>query len=136
MKNLLLIIALVFITGSAFGQLKKGNLVGVHVFTTELKSGVSMDQYLVFFEKNWIPEAEKTYNAKIYITKGIRGVNENSFGMIMVFNSEADRDKFYNADGSNTALGKSASDQMQPITTEAEEKYGTFTSNYTDWIIQ
>ena len=54
MRKLLVITALLLFAGIAFGQtLQKGNLIGVHVITFDLKPGVTVDQVIDFFdEKN------------------------------------------------------------------------------------
>ena len=72
---------------------------------------------------------------KIYFTKAVRGENKNEFGMIVVFKDEAARDKYYNEDGNPNELSAKVMEELAPVTAEAE-KIGTWTSSYTDWIIQ
>ncbi len=53
----------------------------------------------------------------------------------MVIASEAERDKYYNADGTDSELGKAVNAKVQPIYDELK-KLGTFTSDvYTDWLV-
>jgi hypothetical protein len=136
MKKLVLIAAVILMAGITYGQsLQKGNLVGTHVITVSLKPGVTMEKFIEFFSAKLIPEVEKNYPGwKAYIVKGIRGENNNSFGLIYVIKSEKDRDKYYNADGSASELGKSVTEKLQPVLDEAA-KLGTFTTKYTDWVI-
>jgi hypothetical protein len=137
MKKLVFITTLLLLTGITFGQdLKKGNLLGTHVMMISLQTGVTMEQYTNYCVKTWIPTYEKLVpGVKLYLVKGIRGENKDSFGMIFVFQSEKIRNKYFNDDGSQNDLGKSISEKMRP-TTEKLNKLGTFTTKYTDWIVQ
>ncbi|MEX1238117.1 MAG: hypothetical protein WEB30_00310 [Cyclobacteriaceae bacterium] len=136
MKNVMLTSALVLVAALAFGQsLKKGNLVGLHVATINLSPDVTMNQYKDFFVNSAIPEYKKHYGAEIYLAKGIRGENINSFAFIFVFESEKMRDKYFNADGSANDVGKAVSEKMQP-TMDKLNKLGASTSKYTDWVVQ
>ena len=69
------------------------------------------------------------------MVKGIRGENANSFGLIYVIESEEDRNKYYNEDGSQNELGNSIVEKVQPIMTELNQ-LGTWTTEYTDWLVQ
>jgi hypothetical protein len=83
-----------------------------------------------------IPEIEKNMpNWKVYLLKGIRGENNNSFGLLYVIKSAQDRDKYYNVDGSDSELGKSLNAKLKPVSDELE-KLGTLSTKYTDWIVQ
>jgi hypothetical protein len=137
MKILVFITVLSLLTGATFGQaIQKGNLIGTHVVTVSLMPGVTMEKYVDFFKTKVIPEWEKNVpNMKVYLLKGLRGENMNSNGMIVVFKSSQERDKYYNADGSDTALGKSVNAKVKPVMDELE-KLGTRTAKYTDWIVQ
>jgi hypothetical protein len=137
MKKLILFVAMVLMTGIAFGQtLQKGNLVGTHVWTVTLQPGVTLEKYVEFYKSKTLPEYEKIIpNMKIYLVKGLRGENMNSFGEIMIFKSSQDRDKYYNADGSETELGKSIEAKLKPFLDELG-KLGTVTTKYTDWLVQ
>lgn len=137
MKKLLLIAAVILIAGITYGQsLQKGNLVGTHTITVSLKPGVTMEKYIDFYKTRVFPEMEKNMpNWKFYLVKGIRGENINSFGFIIIIKSVQDRDKYYNADESDSELGKSVNVKLKPVMDELE-KLGTNTSKYTDWIVQ
>jgi len=136
MKKLLVITALLLFAGIAFGQtLQKGNLIGVHVWSIELKPGATMDQFIDFFNKEVKPEWEKADEGlKIFIMKGIRGENVNEIGMLFQFKDEAARNKSYNADGSISEYGLKVQEKMAPIVVEGE-KIGTWTRKYTDWLV-
>jgi hypothetical protein len=137
MKKLFLLVAIVLMTGIAFGQtLQKGNLIGTHVLTVTLKPGVTIEKYMDFYKTKLIPEWEKNDpNMKVYLIKGIRGENKDSFGVIVIFKSSKDRDKYYNADGSDSEFGKSTNAKLKPVMDELT-KLGTDTTKYTDWIVQ
>lgn len=132
----MIITALLLFAGLAFGQiLQEGNLVGVHVVKVELKPGITMDQYINFFNEKMKPAWEKTYKGmEVYPMKAIRGENKSEFGMIVVFKDEAARDKHYNKDGSPSEYGAKAMEEIAPVSQEGE-KLGTWTSKYTDWIV-
>jgi hypothetical protein len=54
---------------------------------------------------------------------------------MIVIPTEAERDKYYNADGSPSELGKAANAKVQPIVDEMN-KLGTITANsYIDWLV-
>ena len=137
MKKLVIIGILVLLSGITFGQtLQKGNLIGMHVMTINLDPDVTMNQFLDFISSKIIPHYEKTMPGwKGYLVKGMRGKHENSIGMIWVIESEQDRNKYYNEDGSPNELGISMREKRQPIFDELN-KLGTWTSEYTDWLVQ
>ena len=63
------------------------------------------------------------------------GENNNSIGILWFFESESDRNKYFNEDGSMSDLGNATFEKLQPIQDELA-KLGTWTSKYTDWIVQ
>ncbi|TFH27881.1 MAG: hypothetical protein E4H10_02355 [Bacteroidia bacterium] len=136
MRKLFIIAALLLFAGLAFGQtLQKGNLIGVHVITVDLKPGATLDQYIDFFNEKGKPAWENADKGmKVFLIKGLRGENVNEFGMIVQFKDEAARNKFYNADESLTELGIKRQEELAPIMSEWE-KIGTYTSTYTDWLV-
>ena len=136
MKKLLIISALSLLAVLSFGQgLGKGNLVGVHMLTINLKPGVTIDQFKDFYVTKVIPEFEKNFpEAKGYLVKSIRGELNNTFGVLWVFPSEAARDKYFDKEELNDT-GKAADARTQPILKELE-KLGTSTSKYVDWVVQ
>jgi len=137
MKKLLVITALLLFAGIAFGQtLQKGNLIGLHVVSIDLKPGVNLDQYLDFFNEKVIPAWEKAEKGmKVFSIKGLRGENMNEIGVLVQYKDEATRDKSFNPDGSPSEYGNKFNEEMAPIISEWE-KLGTWTSKYTDWILQ
>jgi hypothetical protein len=137
MKKLVFIAVLILLSGFTFGQsLQKGTLIGTHVISVTLQPGVTMEKYAEFVKTKLIPEIEKNMpNFKVYLLKGIRGENNNSLGLLYVIKSAQDRDKYYNADGSDNELMKSVNAKLKPVTDEIG-KLGTLDTKYTDWIIQ
>jgi len=136
MKKLILTTAITLLAGVISGQtLQKGNLVAVHVITIELNHGVTMGQFQNFHINTLIPEYEKNYPGwQLYLAKGIRGENKNTYGWIIIVESEEIRDKYYNDDGSITEFGQAADKKMKPVLEETE-KFGKLKRTYTDWII-
>lgn len=136
MRKLLCVSLIIFFTEVVFGQtLQKGNLVGVHVITIELNPGVTMEQFQNFHLTTLIPEYEKLYQGwQLFLAKGVRGENKNTYGWIMVAESEQARDKLYNDNGSLTEYGKVIYEKMKPLLEEVE-KFGKLHRTYTDWLI-
>jgi hypothetical protein len=137
MKKLFVIFFLFMAVCTAKGQsLQKGNLVGMHVITFDLKPGYTVDQAIDFYINKYKPAAEANFpGMKAYIVKGIRGENENKIGQIEIFESEAVRDRYYRKDGSLTVAGNEALEKIQPVMDEFVPM-GTFTTVYTDWLVQ
>ncbi|HEY6978070.1 MAG TPA: hypothetical protein VH396_17340 [Chitinophagaceae bacterium] len=136
MKKLLLITALIVTINFSFAQsLQKGNLVGLHVITTKLNAGATMDQFKEFFISKVLPVYEKEFKAKGYLVKAVRGDNNNSFGIIWIFDTEQDRDKYFNSDGTPNNAGKSAMEKVNVVEEELK-KFGTYDTKYTDWVVQ
>ena len=136
MKKLIFITALIVMAGITHGQtLQKGNFIGFHVYTINLDPDVTMNQYLDVWKNKFIPALEKNFEVKSYIIKGIRGECENCFGSILIWESEAVRDKFYKKEGGLNEIGQAAMQKMQSAWDEME-KLGKITAKYTDWVIQ
>jgi hypothetical protein len=56
-------------------------------------------------------------------------------GLIIVITSEGERDKYNNADGSDTELGRAANAKLQRVSDEGK-KLRTITADpYTDWVV-
>jgi hypothetical protein len=136
MKKLVVLISILILAGSVYSQsLGKGNLVGMHVLTIELKPGVSMDQFLETFQNKLIPEMEKLEPGwKAYLVKSLRGPNENKLGIIYVATSEKERAKLYNPDNSPTEAGRQVRQKMQPVMDELNQ-LGTWSTEYDDWLV-
>jgi len=136
MKKLFFITAFIIMAGVTYGQtLQKGNFIGFHVYTVNLAPDVTMNQFLEVWKNKINPGYEKNFQVKSYIVKGIRGECENCFGGMVIWESEAVRDKFFNEEGGLNEVGQAARDKMQPALDELAT-LGEFTSKYTDWVIQ
>jgi len=69
------------------------------------------------------------------VLKFVRGESAKKMGLIIIYKNDAERNKFYNPDGTMNAVGNAANAKMKPITDELT-KLGTMSSGYTDWIVQ
>ena len=137
MKKLLVLSALIVLSGTVFSQtLQKGNLVGVHVYNINLKPDVTPNQMKDFIINKLIPAYESNPGANMYLTKCIRGENKYSYGLMVIFKSESERNKFYNEEGELTELGIALSEKMQPIYEEFTNTIGEFETEYNDWVVQ
>ena len=130
-------LSLFLLTSATYGQdLKKGTLVGVHTFDgVKLAPGVTIEQYVSAFNK-LIPTFEKAQNGwRFYPIKRIRGDKSATYGVMIVIPSMKERDKYYNADGSENELGKSVDKTLEPEMKELN-KLGTMsTDRYIDWLV-
>ena len=137
MKKLSLLIVLLLFSGITFSQtLQKGNLVGVHVYNINLKPDVTSNQMKDFIIHKLVPAYESNPGANMYLTKCVRGENKYSYGLMVIFKSESDRNKLYNEEGVLTELGNTVSEKMQPIFEEFTNTIGEFETEYNDWIVQ
>jgi hypothetical protein len=139
MNKLLFVFTLLLLTsGITFGQeLDKGTLVGVHTFNdVKLAPGATMEQFVNAYNTKLIPALEKALTGwKCYLIKRIRGDNAPTYGVMIVISSEKERDKYYNADGTDSELGKAANKTIEPAVKEME-KFGTMPNDrYIDWLI-
>lgn len=137
MKKLVLLFAIILMTGFAFGQtMQKGNLIRSHVMTVTLQPGKTMDQFVKFFKAKFVPAFEKNHPGwKLYLVKSVSGDVKDSFGLLFIIKSQKDRDKYYNTDGTDSKLGKSTTEKMKPMEDDLL-KLGSYKTTYNDWVIQ
>lgn len=136
MKQYLLSMAFILFSVILSGQtFQKGNYVGFHVLTITLNQDVTMDQFLDVYKNKMLPAYEKNFHSKCYLVKGSSGECENCYGVIIAWESEADWNKFWIKGGGLTDLGQTALDKLQPLIDDIK-KLGTYTSKFTDWVVQ
>jgi hypothetical protein len=139
MKKLILISALILITGFTFGQtLKKGAVLAIRSYNVTLQPNVTMNQFLDFFMNKYIPEFEKSYpGIKLFLLNGDRGEKKYQLGTIWYFESVAIRDKYWPSEISDTQtdIAKAAGEKMKTIGEEAGKYVLNSTEISTDWII-
>ena len=124
----------------SFGQtMHKGSLLGLHWYTPTLKEGVTIEDYTKFYTSEAIPAYEKAFpGIKMYLVKSLRGQDSSSIGVIYMFDSEADRNKYFNDDGSMTEAGNAAGAKLTDIGKEFD-KYETSSGasdKYNDWLVE
>lgn len=116
---------------------QKGNVVGVHVFDVKLKRGVTMEKFVDFYKNTVIPEFGRQWpEAKILITRGLRGENANRFGMLYLFESDDVRNKYFKADGSVTEAGQLIVNKMKSTMDQRDQFHNGYTTKYTDWVVE
>ena len=118
----------------------KGAVVAVGVYEMTLNPDVSLNQFLDFYNDKYLPEWEKSWpGVKQYLMIGDRGDNKNKFGVILIFESVAVRDKYYPvADANTTSDAYNTAVEKMKVMNAERAKYvvsGTRTT-YTDWIIK
>src|SRR5205823_9554651 len=124
----------------SLGQtMHKGSLLGLHIVKPNLKEGVTMKDYTEFLRNKVMPAYEKAFpGVKTYLVKCLRGQDSTSLGVILMFNSETDRNKYWNNDGTINERRKSAIAILNALGKE-QEKYETLShepNKYNDWIVE
>jgi hypothetical protein len=140
MKKVLFSFAFALLCIFSFGQtVHKGSLLGLHTSTPTLKESVTMEDYVKFYTTKAIPAYEKAFpGIKMYLIKSLRGQDSSSIGIIYMFNTEADRNKYWNNDGTPTELSKAAFAKLNDIGKEFD-KYETQSNapdRYNDWLVE
>ena len=139
MKKIIIVSALVLFAGTVFSQcLKKGSFIGVQAFNIELGPGVTLDQYLKFTMKTFIPEAEKAFpGMKVFLMEG--GVDlssmeelENAYSLVYYFESERVQGNYFDKEGNLTEEGTAAMEMLEP-TFEQYEKLGYNSAPLIGW---
>lgn len=140
MKTGLFSFAFALLTTFSFGQtLHKGSVLGLHVNTSTLKDGVTMEAYIQFVKSKIVPVYEKAFTgSKMYIIKSMKGQDSSNIGAIYFFNSNADMQKYFNDDDSMTDSGKAAYAKMGVVLKEMEKYVNTDNApeKLNDWIVQ
>ena len=136
MKKLIIAAALFLFIGIAYGQtLEKGGSFGLHVLTINLDPDVTMNQYLDFLIDKYIPEAEKHFEGvKMSVMKGDRGEHENKIALVLYFESEEARDKYWPEEGEGSDETKAAMKKVKPLLDELLS-LGTWSDEYSGWVI-
>jgi len=116
-------------------DLKKGTVIGFHHMNMNLDPDVTMNQYLDFLAEKYIPELEKIMQGwTVYIMKGDRGQQENDYAWMYWIESLEARDKYVPEESRRSEEGNKAFEKIMPFYEELQ-KLGTWTSEYTDWVI-
>lgn len=117
--------------------LQKGNLVGVHLVDLKLYPDVTYNQWKETM-LIWIKKYEELMqgDVKVFLVEGVRGESKNEIGLIYVFKSESARNKYYKDDGTDSEYGTQIRDKLMSANKEFEKVEKSFTSKYTDWIVQ
>ncbi|HDS06111.1 MAG TPA: hypothetical protein ENO05_00665 [Bacteroides sp.] len=117
-------------------ELQKGTVLGWHHMDLTLAPGATLSQFLDFMAEKYIPELEKIARGwTIYMMKGDRGEHADDYALMYWIESLEARDRLEPEEGVLTEEGKSAVAGVEPLFNELQE-LGTWTSEYTDWVIQ
>ena len=136
MKKMFFLLSFAFVSFSTFSQaLPKGSLVGLHTATVKLNGKATMQQFSDFATTKWAPAFRSACGCEVRILKYLRGEAADKFNYMLIFKTEADRNKFFKADGKMTDFGNSVFTKTKPVADELA-KIGTMTGVYTDWLVQ
>ncbi len=136
MKKILIAVAIVLVTGVAFGQtLKKGGVIALHRVEVTLAPGVSIDQFQEFFTDNIISEGEKLFPGMTFLhLKGIGENNQHQYANFYHWETLEAFHVYWNDGGTPTEKGAAAMAKLQPLL-EKLNKLGTYTQVPGDWLI-
>jgi len=136
MKKLFILTMLILCTGVAFGQsMQKGGVIGIHEWTLKLNPGVTMDQFLEFWDSKATPAIIKAIPEQTpYVLKSISAENQDEYAGLYYYKSIESLRKYWNEDGSPTEKGAAVMESYGPILEEMA-KLGEFTYTAKDWII-
>jgi hypothetical protein len=137
MKKTFLITALLLCAGVTFGQsLQKGNLMALHTLEITPNPDVSFNEFMDHFTGEFIPKYEESFpGLHFYLLKGDRGESENKIGMLMFSESVDVRNMYWPSPDSASAEAMKGFEKMGTAWEDLQQ-YGTWSSVYTDWIIQ
>jgi hypothetical protein len=138
MKKLVFTTAMVLLSLTLFSQnLQKGNLLGHHSGPLVLQPDITLNQYVSFVKEKLIPGYEKSFpGVKVYALKGIRGEFADAISLLMIFPSEAVRDKYFKPDGGFNEVGEAANKNMTSLYEETNKFVKNWASDkYTDWLV-
>lgn len=136
MKKMLFLFVFAFVSFNSFSQsLQKGSLVGLHTDIVKLNGKSTMKQFSDFASNKWAPAFASACGCEVRILKYLRGESADKFTYMVIFKTEADRNKFFKEDGKMSDYGNSVFAKIKPVSEEFE-KLGTMKGVYTDWIVQ
>lgn len=140
-KRCIVLIIGLLVSGPCWGQrLERGNLIGVHVVTVNLKPTASMEDFTKFYVDHVLPEYEKNWpGLKGYLLRSFFSDSKNKFAIVWLFKTVEDRNRYFNADGSANELEKAAYAKVKPIEDKLKDMYGSYSVQYThedDWVVQ
>jgi len=108
--------------------------------TVNLNPNVSMDEFKNFYVREVIPEYEKNWpGLKGYLLKSFFSDSKNSFAIVWLFKTEADRNRNFDANGRANELERAALEKVKPVEEKLKKLYGSYTVKYThedDWVVQ
>ena len=137
MKKFLFIGLAIFVSLFLKAQsVEKGSFIGFHIISADLRQGVTKDDFIKFYNSRMIPQMESSFpETKVYLLESIRGENTNTVGIMWVFKSESDRNRYFNEDGSTTPIGNEAYKKVNSLNVELANyvNINTIKRVYTDW---
>lgn len=138
MKKIFLSIAFILFALMLSGQtLQKGQVIGFHVITPDINPDVTFNQWKTFAMDKYMPAFNKEFDGEIsiYWLSGERGKYKNSVAFMIVFISLEVRNKYIPEVSTTSDLYNAKIEKMKPILDEWM-KMGTYTIEFTDWVIQ
>lgn len=138
MKKIFLSIAFILFALMLSGQaLQKGQVIGFHNITPVLNPDVTFNQWKTYAMDKYMPAFNKAFEGEVtvYWLSGERGKFKNSVAFMIVFKSVEVRDKYIPSESQTSDLFNAKMEKVMPILDEWR-KMGTYTLEFTDWVIQ
>lgn len=138
MKKIFLSIGFILFAVMLSGQtLQKGQVIGFHVITPDINPDVTFNQWKTFAMDKYMPAFNKEFEGEItvYWLSGERGKHKNSVAFMIVFKSLEVRDKYIPEESKSSDLFNAKLEKVKPVLDEWR-KMGTYTIEFTDWVIQ
>jgi hypothetical protein len=110
--------------------------VATHSITITLKPDVTVNQYIDFMNKKYIPEYEKNFpGSKMDASKNFITDKENQYFVRVIFESLKARDKYYMRGSGTSNKTKLAWGKMDLITSEASKYIWDSIRINNDWVV-
>ena len=136
MKKIYFITALLIMATIAYGQPKKGGVIGIYALTVTLDPDVTMNQYLDYALNEFIPVFEKNVpGVKIFYLHGYRGDHSNGYGLMIYCESVEVYDKYWNEKGENTEMLNQIYEEHLKEHWEKAGNLAKLSWDFTDWKI-
>ena len=141
LNRLLLVCAVSFAPMPSLAQrLERGNLIGVHLITPDLRPNVTIDEFASAYVRDVLPEYEKNWpGLKGYVLKAFFRDSKNQLAVVWLFKTVEDRNRNFDVNDRANELERAALAKVKPFEDRFKQKYGNYSVTYTredDWVVQ
>ncbi len=135
MKKMFIVLMLIVYVGITYGQtLRKDFVYTLHVMEVNLKSGVTMGQFMNVVHNEYLPAGREAFpDVKVVLMEGIRGKHENSLGFMGIYESEEALKKYWPESGISSDLYKEQIKMVVPARNKMKELADFDWVTWTSW---